>query len=111
MMKAYKEAVQEKYRFYSYGRCDVNHIFSIPIERLGFFFSIAHLKYNFEFLIVGCLTTLITFANQTTKKMIFENTREFAQSLDAKDELRNYREEFYFPKVNGKQVIYFIEIL
>ncbi|UGS20740.1 kynureninase [Flavobacterium cyclinae] len=39
--------------------------------------------------------------------MIFENTREFAQSLDAKDELRNYREEFYFPKVNGKQVIYF----
>ena len=41
------------------------------------------------------------------RKMIFENTREFAQSLDAKDELRNYREEFYFPKVNGKQVIYF----
>ena len=39
--------------------------------------------------------------------MIFENTREFAQSLDVKDELRNYREEFYFPKVNGKQVIYF----
>jgi kynureninase len=39
--------------------------------------------------------------------MIFENTRDFAQSLDAQDELRKYRDEFYFPKVNGKQVIYF----
>ncbi len=39
--------------------------------------------------------------------MIFENTRDFAQSLDAKDELKTYRDEFYFPKVNGKQVIYF----
>lgn len=56
---------------------------------------------------MDALQLLITFANQTTKKMIFENTREFAQSLDVKDELRNYREEFYFPKVNGKQVIYF----
>ena len=39
--------------------------------------------------------------------MIFENTREFAQSLDAQDELRQYRDEFHFPHVNGKQVIYF----
>lgn len=39
--------------------------------------------------------------------MIFENTREFAQSLDAQDVLSSYREEFIFPKVNGKQVIYF----
>ncbi|ESU29556.1 kynureninase [Flavobacterium limnosediminis JC2902] len=39
--------------------------------------------------------------------MNFENTREFARELDAKDELRNYRDEFIFPKVNGKQVIYF----
>jgi len=39
--------------------------------------------------------------------MNFENTREFAQQLDAKDELRNYRDEFFFPKVNGKEVIYF----
>lgn len=39
--------------------------------------------------------------------MIFENTREFAQSLDAQDMLSKYREEFIFPKVNGKQVIYF----
>lgn len=39
--------------------------------------------------------------------MIFENTREFAQSLDAQDVLSKYRDEFIFPKVNGKQVIYF----
>ncbi|CAM3516960.1 kynureninase [Flavobacterium saliperosum S13] len=39
--------------------------------------------------------------------MNFENTREFAQQLDAKDELRKYRDEFFFPQVNGKQVIYF----
>lgn len=39
--------------------------------------------------------------------MIFENTREFAQSLDAQDVLSKYREEFIFPKINGKQVIYF----
>ena len=39
--------------------------------------------------------------------MIFENTREFAQSLDAQDILSKYRDEFIFPKVNGKQVIYF----
>ena len=39
--------------------------------------------------------------------MNFQNTREFAQSLDAQDELKNYRDEFIFPKVNGKQVIYF----
>jgi len=39
--------------------------------------------------------------------MIFQNTREFAQSLDANDELIKYRDEFIFPKVNGKQVIYF----
>ena len=39
--------------------------------------------------------------------MNFQNTREFAQQLDAQDELSNYRNEFIFPKVNGKQVIYF----
>ena len=39
--------------------------------------------------------------------MTFINTREFAQSLDAQDELRKHRDEFHFPHVNGKQVIYF----
>jgi kynureninase len=39
--------------------------------------------------------------------MTFQNTAEFAQQLDAQDELRNYREEFIFPQHNGKNVIYF----
>ncbi|MEO8253548.1 MAG: kynureninase, partial [Flavobacterium sp.] len=39
--------------------------------------------------------------------MIFENTRAFAQQLDSQDTLHKYRDEFYFPKVNDKQVIYF----
>ena len=39
--------------------------------------------------------------------MQFENTLQFAQQLDAEDKLRSYRDAFYFPKVNGKQVIYF----
>lgn len=39
--------------------------------------------------------------------MNFQNTREFARELDTQDELNKYRNEFEFPKVNGKQVIYF----
>ncbi|QWX84304.1 kynureninase [Cellulophaga sp. HaHaR_3_176] len=39
--------------------------------------------------------------------MEFQNTLEFAQKLDKEDKLHSYRDEFYFPKVNGKQVIYF----
>lgn len=39
--------------------------------------------------------------------MIFKNTKEFAQELDNQDSLKNYRNNFHFPKVNGKEVIYF----
>ncbi len=39
--------------------------------------------------------------------MIFQNTLEFAQQLDAQDELKKYRDEFIFPQHNGKNVIYF----
>ncbi|WP_291963024.1 kynureninase [Maribacter sp.] len=39
--------------------------------------------------------------------MEFKNTLEFARSLDAKDNLKTYRDEFIFPKINGKEVIYF----
>ncbi len=39
--------------------------------------------------------------------MQFENTREFAKKLDQKDPLKSYREQFLFPKVDGKRVIYF----
>ena len=40
--------------------------------------------------------------------MQFENSREFARQLDREDKLANYRDEFIFPKVNGKEVIYFV---
>jgi kynureninase len=36
-----------------------------------------------------------------------QNTREYAQQLDAEDKISHYRDEFLFPEVNGKQVIYF----
>ena len=39
--------------------------------------------------------------------MTFENTRAFAQKLDSQDAIRKYKDEFIFPKVDGKQVIYF----
>ncbi|HET8754073.1 MAG TPA: kynureninase [Salinimicrobium sp.] len=39
--------------------------------------------------------------------MIFENTTDFAQKLDAEDPLKDYSEKFIFPKINGKKVIYF----
>ncbi len=39
--------------------------------------------------------------------MIFENNLQFAQNLDAKDELSKYRNEFIFPQHNNKNVIYF----
>ncbi|MEH6681895.1 MAG: kynureninase [Sediminicola sp.] len=39
--------------------------------------------------------------------MQFQNTVEFAQKMDSEDALRAYREEFHFPRVNGKEVIYF----
>ncbi|MFE3871449.1 kynureninase [Flavobacterium sp. ZS1P70] len=39
--------------------------------------------------------------------MTFENTLEFAQKLDTQDQLNKYQNEFIFPKVNGKKVIYF----
>lgn len=39
--------------------------------------------------------------------MDFQNTLEYAQQLDQADELRAYRDAFNFPKIDGKQVIYF----
>ena len=39
--------------------------------------------------------------------MNFKNTLEFAQQLDANDVLNKYQEEFIFPQVNNKKVIYF----
>ncbi|MET1260956.1 kynureninase [Flagellimonas sp. DF-77] len=39
--------------------------------------------------------------------MVFENTLDFARSLDRDDRLSGYREKFHYPQVNGKDVIYF----
>ncbi|RAV30104.1 kynureninase [Sinomicrobium soli] len=39
--------------------------------------------------------------------MHFQNTRAFAAETDARDPLKKYKEEFIFPLVNGKPVIYF----
>ncbi len=39
--------------------------------------------------------------------MTFENSLEFAQQLDQQDPLHQYRQEFNFPKIKGKQCIYF----
>lgn len=39
--------------------------------------------------------------------MKFENSLEFAQKLDEQDSLKSYRNKFHYPKVNGKEVIYF----
>src|SRR5882672_10061203 len=39
--------------------------------------------------------------------MIYKNTIEFAQEMDAKDSLKTYRDKFYFPMMHGKKTIYF----
>ncbi|MEZ4916614.1 MAG: kynureninase [Chitinophagales bacterium] len=39
--------------------------------------------------------------------MIFKQDEQFALQLDKEDELASYRNEFYIPKVNGKESIYF----
>ncbi len=39
--------------------------------------------------------------------MNFQPTLDYAQSLDQQDELRSYRNQFYFPQHNDQNVIYF----
>lgn len=39
--------------------------------------------------------------------MNFEATLSFAQSLDQQDQLAHFKDEFYYPQVNGKNAIYF----
>jgi kynureninase len=38
--------------------------------------------------------------------MTFENNLAYAQMLDAQDELKDFRQQFVFPQVNDKNVIY-----
>jgi len=39
--------------------------------------------------------------------MKYENTLPFAQAQDAADPLKKYREQFYFPQMHGREVVYF----
>ena len=42
-----------------------------------------------------------------TKNSDFESGLTFAQRMDSKDPLSNFREQFFIPQKNGKDVIYF----
>ena len=37
----------------------------------------------------------------------YENTLEFAKSMDLNDPLKEYRDKFHIPQINGREVIYF----
>ncbi len=37
----------------------------------------------------------------------FENTLAFAKQMDMEDPLKKYRDQFYFPLMNGREVVYF----
>ena len=39
--------------------------------------------------------------------MVFENNRDFAKELDAKDPLNHYRDRFFIPQHNGNDTVYF----
>lgn len=39
--------------------------------------------------------------------MNYQNTLDFAQSQDEQDPISRYREQFFFPVINDKQVLYF----
>jgi kynureninase len=41
------------------------------------------------------------------KEMNFENSAEYAKSLDLNDALNHFRERFYHPVINDKEVLYF----
>lgn len=43
----------------------------------------------------------------TKSTSIFENSLAFAQQQDKEDKLRSYREKFFFPQHNSKDVVYF----
>jgi len=44
---------------------------------------------------------------ETNLKLPFDLSPEYARSADASDELRGFRERFYFPLFHGKDVLYF----
>ena len=42
-----------------------------------------------------------------TDQIRFEGNKAFALEMDSKDELRNFRDQYYIPKKEGKDAIYF----
>jgi kynureninase len=47
------------------------------------------------------------FPARFTQMMNYLNTLEFAKEQDETDVLKSFRQKFYFPQLNGKDVIYF----
>lgn len=45
--------------------------------------------------------------NSEEQIMIYENTLEYAQKQDAADPLKEYRNKFYLPRIQGREAIYF----
>ena len=44
---------------------------------------------------------------QNAMQLAMENTLSFAQERDQDDPLRSFRDEFHFPVIGGKEVLYF----
>jgi len=42
------------------------------------------------------------------QRMNYHNTLEFAKEMDQEDPLKDFRDKFYIPIINGKQCIYFV---
>jgi kynureninase len=47
------------------------------------------------------------FCKVSTSTLTFENSLAFAQSLDKKDPLKDFRSRFFFPQHNGRSIVYF----
>lgn len=47
------------------------------------------------------------YKHQTSERMQFENTLEFAKRSDHEDPLRNFRDRFFMPQHEGRDCIYF----
>jgi kynureninase len=78
---------------------------------MGFFLNCLEFKdreiQKIYWLFINYLSAFSTFTFLKTKRMIFQNTLQFAQQLDLQDELASYRNDFIFPQFNNKNVIYF----
>lgn len=42
-----------------------------------------------------------------SSSLIYQNTLEYAHAQDTNDPLKKYREKFYFPRMHGREVVYF----